>query len=134
MQETPIIIKEEMAKLLGRSLSEVEDTNYELYLEIAIVRIKDLLCLAELPDDMQIDLKLLLARLFAVIVVENSTTLDNVEQKSVEDFSVRYDKSSKETPMSRFVQINLSAIGKYSQCQAKVRSGEICYGDSLRFI
>lgn len=134
MMNNPIISKSDMAKLLGRSLSATEDTNYDMYLGIAIERIKDLLCLTELPDTLPIDLQLLIARCFAVFSVEQGTTLENIENKKVEDFSVSYNTESKETPMSRFVHLNTIAISKYSQCQAKSKSGELCYGDSFRFI
>ena len=134
MMNNPIISKDDMAKLLGRSLSATEDTNYDMYLGIAIERIKDLLCLTELPDTLPIDLQLLIARCFAVFSVEQGTTLENIENKKVEDFSVSYNTESKETPMSRFVHLNVIAISKYSQCQAKSKSGELCYGDSFRFI
>lgn len=133
MIELPIS-KEDMAKLLGRSLSETEDSNYALYLEIAITRLMDLLCIKELPEPMQIDLKLLIARCFAVISVEQGTSLENIESKRVEDFSVSYASDSKETPMSRFVSINKTTIQKYSECQGKVLHGELCYGYRFRFI
>lgn len=130
----PIISKEDMAKLLGRPLSVTENANYDLYLGIAVERIKDILCLPELPDPLPIDLQLLVARCFAVFSVEQQTSVENIESKKVEDFSVTYNDNSNETPMSKFVRLNIIAITKYSQCQAKSKSGEICYGYGLRFI
>lgn len=134
MNEQPIISKEQMAKLLGRSLTTVEDTNYDLYLELATTRLKDLLCLTDLPDPLEIDLQLLIARCFAVLVVEQNGSLENIESKKVEDFSITYDASSKETPMSKFINTNLATIAKYSQCQGKVLHGRLFYGDCFRFI
>lgn len=131
---TPIISKEDMAKLLGRPLSVIEIANYEMYLGIVVERIKDLLCLSELPDVLPIDLQLLIARCFAVFSIEQGTSVENIESKKVEDFSVTYNDNSKETPMSKFVRLNIIAINKYSQCQAKSKSGEICYGYGFRFI
>lgn len=128
-----VISKDEMSKLLGRSLSTYEDANYSLYLEIATQRLKDLLCITDLPATLEIDLKLLLARCFAVISVEQSASLDNVERKKVEDFEVTYNEASKETPMSRFVQLNILTISKYSECQGKVKSGKI-YGNCIPII
>lgn len=130
----PIISKEDMAKLLGRPLSVTENANYDIYLEIAVERIKDILCLSELPNPLPIDLQLLIARCFAVFSIEQGTSVENIESKKVEDFSVTYNDNSKETPMSKFVRINIIAINKYSQCQAKSKSGEICYGYGFRFI
>lgn len=131
---TPIISKEDMAKLLGRPLSVTEIANYEMYLGIVVERIKDLLCLSELPEVLPIDLQLLIARCFAVFSIEQGTSVENIESKKVEDFSVTYNDNSKETPMSKFVRLNIIAINKYSQCQAKSKSGEICYGYGFRFI
>ena len=99
MNNTPIISKEDMAKLLGRSLTAVEKENYELYLGITVERLQDLLCLTEIPDPLPLDLQLLIARLFGIIVVEQRANLDNVQSKKVEDFSVTYDNNSTETPM-----------------------------------
>ena len=133
-EEQPIISKADMAKLLGRSLSAIEDANYQLYLDIAVARLQDLLCIKELPTELEIDLQLLIARCFSVISVEHRTTLENIESKKVEDFSVTYSADSKETPMSKFVNINLATIAKYSQCQGKVMSGELRYGYRFRYI
>lgn len=133
MNDTPIISKEDMAKLLGRSLTAVENENYELYLGITVERLQDLLCLTALPEPLPLDLQLLIARLFGVIVVEQRANLDNIQSKKVEDFSVTYDNNSTETPMSKFININQVAIAKYSQCQAPILHGRIC-DDRFRFI
>jgi len=133
MNETPIISKEDMAKLLGRSLTDVEDKNYTLYLGITVERLQDILCLTELPEPLPLDLQLLIARLFGIIVVEQRASLDNIQSKKVEDFSVTYDNNSTETPMSKFININQVTIAKYSQCQGKILHGRIC-DDRFRFI
>ena len=133
MNDTPIISKEDMAKLLGRSLTDVEDKNYNLYLGITVERLQDLLCLTEIPEPLPLDLQLLIARLFGIIVVEQRANLDNIQSKKVEDFSVTYDNNSTETPMSKFININQVAIAKYSQCQGTILHGRIC-DDRFRFI
>ena len=133
-EETPIISKADMAKLLGRSLSTVEDANYELYLNITVARLQDLLCIKELPTELELDFQLLIARCFAVIGVEQNTSLENIESKKVEDFSVNYSANSKETPMTRFVNINSATIAKYSQCQGKIKSGELRCGYRFRYL
>lgn len=43
MESTPIISKEDMAKLLGRPLTSAETTNYDLYIEIAQEQLEQLL-------------------------------------------------------------------------------------------
>ena len=83
MNNTPIISKEDMAKLLGRSLTDVEKENYELYLGITVERLQDLLCLTEIPEPLPLDLQLLIARLFGIIVVEQRANLDNIQSKKV---------------------------------------------------
>ncbi len=130
----PIISKEQMAKLLGRSLSSVEDSNYELYVDLTVERLQDLLCLTEFPVPLPLDLQLLIARLFGIIGDEQKASMENITSKKVEDFSVTYDNNSKETPMSKFININQATIAKYSQCQGKVLHGRICFDDRFRFI
>lgn len=130
--DNPIISKEEMAALLGRPLKTVEDTNYDLYLSIAVLRLNDLLCLdlksmGELPAD----LKLLIARCFATITEEQSTGADNgVKSKKVEDFSITYNDTV-DSPMVVFVKQNEAALDKYSRCQGPIRSGKVCCGHCL---
>lgn len=133
-EQPPIISKKEMAELLGRSLTTIEDTNYNLYLELATTRIMDLLCLTELPASLEVDFKLLIARCFGIIGVEQKVNYDNVETKKVEDFSVTYDNGSEETPMSKFVKINVATITKYSHCRGTVVSGKVFRNDCIRYI
>lgn len=131
MNEEPIISKQEMASLLGRSLTAIENTNYDLYLKIAIIRLEDLLCIT-FPSSKPVDLMLLLARCFGVISTENTLSTDGgtVESKKVEDFQVTYDTSDQSSPMVKFVRLNSGLIAKYSECQGKIRSGKL-YGDCL---
>lgn len=124
-----IIPQDEMSKLLGRSLSTTETENYELYLKIAKERVEDLLCTTITLPIEGIDLRLLVARCFGVIAIEQSSDGENIKEKRVEDFSISYDTSSQETPMSKFVKLNASIIAKYSQCQGKIKSGRRLYGD-----
>lgn len=123
------ISKTEMAALLGRSLTPNENTNYDLYLELAISRLEDLLCIT-LPSSKPTDLKLLLARCFDVLAAENSLADGVVSQKRVEDFSVSYDTSDQSSPMVKFVKVNGALIAKYSECQGRIRSGRL-YGDRI---
>lgn len=123
MQE-PVIQTEKMEALLGRSLTDVETTNYGLYLKLAIGELENLLCrqiMTPIPDGLQ----LLIARCFAAKSLEqNSTTGNfNVTGKKVEDFSVTMDGNK--TPMEAFVATNTAALKKYSLCQGKIRSGRV---------
>lgn len=128
----PIISQEQLSALLGRPLAEVEANNFDLYLQVAILRLDDLLCIkletmAELPAD----LKLLLARCFATIMEEqNATANRGVTNKKVEDFSISFDVDAK-SPMVAFVAQNGATIDKYGQCQGAIRSGKVCCGYGL---
>lgn len=128
---TPILTKQQIAALLGRSLSTVEDINFNTYLKIAQERLEDLLCTTlTLPLDPT--LQLLLARCFAVITAEQAQTANaGITSKKVEDFSITY--GDKETsPMEAFVKQNANELERFSECQAPIRQGKVCHDDSVR--
>lgn len=122
-----IISQDEMAALLGRSLSDTEQSNYALYLQIAVLRLDDLLCIKlETMTDIPADLKLLTARCFATVTAEQSQTASHgITNKKVEDFSISFDADAA-SPMVAFVQQNSATIDKYGQCQGPIRSGGAC--------
>lgn len=127
MSNEPMISQSEMAALLGRSLGDVEKNNYSLYLQIAILRLDDLLCI-KLEDmaDLPADLQLLIARCFATIVAEQSQTASHgITNKKVEDFSISFDANIA-SPMVAFVQQNSATIDKYGMCQGPLRTGGAC--------
>lgn len=128
----PIISNTEMAALLGRPLSTTETDNYDLYLEIATLRLDDLLCIKlEGMADIPADLKLLIARCFDTIHQEQSAANDNgVKSKKVEDFSITYNDVT-EAAMVAFVKQNTATLDKYSMCQGPIRSGKVCCGHCL---
>ena len=129
---TPIISKTEMAALLGRSLSDLEDTNFDLYLKIAILRLEDLLCFT-MPNKLPVDLELLLARCFGAISQEQSLMNNHgIDTKKVEDFSISFNADA-ESPMAALITQNSAVIAKYSECQAKPRAGGSCR-DCIRCI
>ena len=118
----PLITPEEMTAYLGRPLSKVETDNYQLYLNLARIRLEDLIC-DELTLPLPADLALLLARCFAVISQEQDVVTNlGVTNKKVEDFSVSYDTEG-EAPMVALVDQNKSIIDKYSRCTGPIRSG-----------
>lgn len=132
-EDQPIITKDQMAALLGRPLSMLETNNYELYLQIATLRLDDLLCIKiEEMEKIPADLQLLLARCFGVIVLEQQSTANHgINRKQVEDFSISYFEESS-SPMVEFVKQNGSIIDKYGQCQAPIRHGKVCGDNCLR--
>ena len=130
---TPILTKQQIAALLGRSLSTVENTNFDTYLKIAIARLEDLLC-TTLTSPLDPVIQLLLARCFGVISQEQSQSANvGVTSKKVEDFSVTYgDKDG--SPMEAFVNQNANELERFSECQAQIRQGKVCHDDSIRLL
>ena len=122
--------KENIEALLGRSLSDVEVTNFDLYLKIAGLRLTDLIC--TVPDPMPEDLQLLLARLFDSIAKENTQEAGNVASKRVEDFQINY-REGASSVFDEVVNNNNSVIQKYSTCSAGIRCGSV-RDDSFRLI
>lgn len=124
MGDTVIITKDETAALLGRPLTSVESNNFTLYLQVAILRLNDLLCIKlEEMGALPIDLKLLMARCFATIVEEQGASASHgITNKKVEDFSISFDVNAT-SPMVAFVNQNSATIDKYGMCQGPVRSG-----------
>lgn len=135
MENTPIISQETMAALLGRSLSAIEVTNYSLYLDIAVLRLNDLLCIKiEDLENIPVDLQLLIARCFATVTLEQQSTANHgVNRKQVEDFSISYFEEAS-SPMVDFVKQNGATLDKYSKCQAPIRSGKVTHGNCVRCI
>lgn len=129
----PIISKETMAGLLGRALEQVEVDNYDLYLDIAKARIEDLLC-DTLTSDMPVDLQLLVARCFGILLTEQRAMGNyGVTTKKVEDFSISFDNENADnSPMVAFVRQNASILDKYGKCQSPFRSGRTY--DCIRYI
>lgn len=122
--ETPIITQTDMAALLGRSLTTTESTNYDLYLKIAIARLEDLLCLTITAPLDEVELQLLLARCFGTVASEQKATEGlGISNKKVEDFSISFDANA-DSPMVAFVKQNQATLAKYSECQAKIRTGK----------
>lgn len=135
MEVNPIISQEEMTGLLGRPLQSVEIQNYDLYLQIAVLKLEDLLCI-KLSNVQPIpaDLKLVIARCFALNVEEqNEVGHHGINRKQVEDFSISYETDA-DSPMVNFVKLNSTTLDKYSQCQGEIRSGKVRCGDCFRCV
>lgn len=136
MNDTPIISQDTMAALLGRPLDSMEVENYALYLQIAVDRIEDLLCIEVASfEELPADLELLIARCFATIRPEQRAISNyGISSKKVEDFQINYhtELTLQTSPMETFVKQNASIIDKYGQCQAEIRSG--CTNDCIRCI
>lgn len=123
----------EVEALLGRSLTNIEERNFDLYLKIAITKLEDLICIdleklmTELEtDELPADLKLVLARLFGVLHTESTQEI-GVDSKRVEDFEISYNDNTNKV-FALTVQQNSATIMKYSKC-VSIRSGKTIYED-----
>ena len=127
-----ILTQKETEALLGRSLSSIESENYDLYMDLAESRLLDVLCLTAYPSEIDNELKLIIAQMFSVIVLEqNAITDSGTTSKKVEDFSITYG-SNPETPEATFERTYARIIAKYSQCGFKFRSGRVGNADCIR--
>lgn len=129
-----LITKTETEALLGRSLSSKESTNFDLYMGLAESRLLDVLCRTAYPAEIDEELKLIIAQMFSVIVLEqNAITDSGTTSKKVEDFSITYG-SNPETPEVTFERTYARIIAKYSECGFKFRSGKVGNVDCIRCI
>lgn len=120
----PVLSQDEVVALLGRPLSEVEVKNFNIYFEIADLKLKDLLCLSNLPNPIPADLKILLAKMFGSIKATQDLEHNNgVESKRVEDFSINY-TADKKSPMSLVLSNESATLLKYSQCSSGIMHGK----------
>ena len=120
----PVLSQDEVVALLGRPLSEVEIKNFNIYFEIADLKLKDLLCLSNLPNPIPADLKMLLAKMFGSIKATQDFERENgIEAKRVEDFSINY-TADKKSPMSLALSNESVTLLKYSQCSSGIMHGK----------
>lgn len=120
----PVLSQDEVVALLGRPLSEVEAKNFNIYFEIADLKLKDLLCLSNLPNPIPADLKMLLAKMFGSIKAMQDFEYNNgIESKRVEDFSINY-TADKKNPMSLVLSNESATLLKYSQCSSGIMHGK----------
>ena len=120
----PVLSQDEVVALLGRPLSEVEIKNFNIYFEIADLKLKDLLCLSSLPNPIPADLKMLLAKMLGSIKATQDFEHNNgIESKRVEDFSINY-TADKKSPMSLVLSNESATLLKYSQCSSGIMHGK----------
>ena len=118
------ITKAEIEALIGRSLSDLENANFALYLDLAKAQFKDLLCWCDdyICYEPNAELKLLLARLFGAIEAEQKFD-SNIESKQVEDFQVDY-CDNPDSPMAQAIRKSSGIIAKYSRCRGGIMHGK----------
>lgn len=131
---TILITKQEASAYLGRSLTSIEDTNFNTYAELAQKRLLGVLCLEGYPETLDSELKLLIAQMFGVISQDLKATVNsNVESKRVEDVEITYE-TNPDSPEVIFEKTFAKEIALYSKCKSTIRSGEVIYGDCFRCI
>lgn len=120
----PVLTQDEVVALLGRPLSEVESQNFNIYFEIADLKLRDLLCLTALPSPIPADLKMLLVKMFGSIkATQDFEREDGVTAKRVEDFSVNY-SAERKSPLTIVLSSESATISKYSQCSSGIVHGK----------
>ena len=128
------LTQDEVSALLGRPLTPTETTNFDLYLDIAKLRLNDLVCfditdpskydegVTELPND----LALVWARLFGGISAESAQQQNGgVTSKRVEDFQISYREGY--DPLADLISTNAATIAKYSKCSSGIRHGQTIF-------
>lgn len=116
----------ECEAFIGRELDEREAQNFDLFREIAELRLNNLLNreVAEItaPEDLTL-LKLLIARMVAVLSDEQAEAqARGIVAKTVEDFKIEYDKNAN-TPLTEYVRQNEDLLKKYTACTGEIRAG-----------
>lgn len=120
----PVITQTEITVFLGRPLSKQEKESFNTYLEIADLRLKDLLCLEEWPNPLPADLKMLIAKVFGAIKATQDFERENgIIAKKVEDFSVNY-SAERKSPLTIALSSESATISKYSQCSGGIMHGK----------
>lgn len=128
----PLLSKQEVEAFIGRSLSEAETTNFNIYSEIAETKLKGMLCLDTLGKDAPADLKMLLAKVFGSIKATQDFEAENgVASKRVEDFSVNY-SADRKSPLESVLMNERGTLAKYSQCQSEIVHGRTIYSGDDR--
>jgi hypothetical protein len=117
------LTKDQIRALLGRPLSELEDNNFDLYLNIAKIRLDGLVCqeideLDPLPDD----LALVWAQFFGALT-DGQHHESGISSKKVEDFAIDYREGY--DPLSEVIAQNSATLAKYSKCESGVRHGKV---------
>ncbi len=116
----------ECETLIGRGLDKNEVQNFDLFLNVATLRLNNLLSrdIAEIiaPEDLTL-IKLLIARMMAVISDEQAQAqARGIVAKSMEDFKIEYDKNAN-TPLTEYVRQNEDLLKKYTACTGEMRAG-----------
>ena len=121
------LTQEDVVALLGRSLSTAEKTNFDLYLEIARLRLNDLLCSdIDNIDPLPKDLALVWARFFSALNAEAvEMQSSGVASKRVEDFYITYQEGH--SVWEDLIDKNGSIIAKYSICGTGIRHGRTIF-------
>lgn len=120
------LTRTECEAFIGRELTEREAQNFDLFREVAELRLNNLLSrdVSEMdaPEDLTL-IRLLVARMIAVISDEQAEAqARGIVAKSVEDFKIEYDKEAN-TPLAEYVRQNEDLLKKYTACTGEMRAG-----------
>ncbi len=123
---TTLLTTSECEALIGRELDKNEVQNFGLFLNVATLRLNNLLGrdIAEItaPEDLTL-IELLTARMVAVISDEQAQAQTRgIVAKAVEDFKIEYDKAAN-TPFAEYVHQNEDLLKKYTAATGEMRAG-----------
>lgn len=119
------IDKERVESLLGRSLSDTETKNFDLYLKLAKISVGDLICTdIDNMEEIPVDLELVIARFFDALTKEQQLQ-SGVESKQVEDFRITYREGYQ--PAEEVMQHCRATLIKYSMCSNGIEHGRTIY-------
>lgn len=123
------ITKQQIEAFLGRSLTTVEDSNFDLYLGLAKTRVGDLICTnIDGLESIENDLLLVIARFFSALSKAQGYQGD-VQSKKVEDFSVSYRDGY--NPFEEAISQCRDILVKYSQCSSGIIHGKTIFTPCL---
>lgn len=127
-----MLTEEQYTLFTGLSVS-YDSTDWTTLVTVASMRLATFLCLDEFPelDDDNLDLAELLAN-FMAGVFKYQGGADEVDSKSVRNFTIKFKSSSASTAFAQIAEQYGDIIEKYSECDSgvvveKSRNG-CCYG------
>lgn len=116
-----ILTQQQYTLFTGHTVN-YSDEDWEILVNIAVERLKSLLCLEELPDTEEgenQDLLLLLAN-FLCGVMKFQGTPDTIESKSVRNFTINF-KSSATNAFEQIYSQYEDIIEKYTKCGVGIK-------------
>lgn len=128
MQADDGLLTQEQYQLYTGQCTNYDDSNWELLVNIAELRLASFLCLKEFPElnDENQDLAMLLAN-FMAGVFKFSGDSDTVASKTVRNFTINF-KNSASNAFAQIYSQYRDIIEKYTQCELGISVERSRYG------